>query len=46
MVKKILDEHGAGIVLKNTTDDHTGNITGALVEILFKPSRSRTAATE
>ena len=46
MVKKILDEHGAGIVLKNTADDHTGNITGALVEILFKPSRSRTAAAE
>ena len=46
MVKKILDEHGASIVLKNLTDPHSGETAGALVEIIFKPSRSRKAAAD
>ena len=46
MVKKILDEHGASIVLKNLTDPQSGETAGALVEIMFKPSRSRKAAAD
>jgi nitrogen fixation/metabolism regulation signal transduction histidine kinase len=38
-VKKILDDHGAAIKLKNRSNEETGEILGASVEIVFKVSR-------
>ena len=39
IVKKILDDHGAVIKLKNRRNEETGEILGAMVEIVFKISR-------
>ena len=39
IVKKILDDHGAAIKLKNRSNEETGEILGASVEIVFKVSR-------
>ncbi len=39
IVKKILDDHGAAIKLKNLKDEGTEGILGASVEIIFKVSR-------
>mgnify|MGYP000378335269 FL=1 len=39
IVKKILDDHGAAIMLKNLKDEGTEEILGASVEIIFKVSR-------
>lgn len=41
IVKKILDDHGAAIKLKNRSNEETGEILGASVEIVISSLSTR-----